>query len=110
MYLDLQDLANVATILLALLVAWIYLTYRRRLRQQRTALEEYLRKAKLTATGDDRGQRTLPHLVAQLGLPEADILQAAFDSKRIARQVATDKATGRTDTLFLVYDATATST
>lgn len=109
MDVDLQDLANIAAIATALVVTWAYLHYRWQWRRKRERLEDYLRKTRLTATGQDRGQRTLAQLVAQLGMTEADILQAAFDSKRVSARAATDSETGRADTLFLVYDATATS-
>jgi hypothetical protein len=109
MDIDLQDIANAASIVTAVVAVWAYAHYRLHWWRKRERLEQYLRKARLTATGVDRGQRSVAHLASQLGMSEADILHVAFDSKRIAAQPGADPVTGRPDALLLVYDATATS-
>lgn len=96
--------ANIAAILTALFAAWAGIYVIVDLRGKRRKLEEYLRKVQSNATGNDKGQRTILHLMTRLGLTEAEILHASFRSKRIARKLATDNETGRADAMLLVYD------
>ncbi|THK33449.1 hypothetical protein EHS39_36285 [Ensifer sp. MPMI2T] len=51
----------------------------------------------------DAGQRTVLHLVAHLGMSEAEIVDAAFRSKVIRRLVSVDNQ-GKADRLLLVYE------
>lgn len=53
--------------------------------RKRWRLEKYL-KAQL-ALGKDRGQRTLVHLVANLGMSETEIMDSAFRSNHVERKV-----------------------
>ncbi len=67
-------------------------------------LENYLRTNRDERGPDDRGRRTVLHLMAALAMSEADILDAAFRSKHIGRKTAADPETGRAVALYLFYD------
>lgn len=96
-------LANVSAIATAVVavVAAIYLGFDRR--NKRVTLEGYLKKEKQEAKGDNKGQRSLLHLMARLGMTEAELLQASFRSKKIARRLSSEKETGHASALLLEY-------
>ncbi len=50
-----------------------------------------------------RGQRSLLHLMANVGMTEAELIQASFRSKHIKRKIAPDNKTGRADALLLEW-------
>jgi hypothetical protein len=52
---------------------------------KRNRLESYLKAEQ--AAGEDRGQRTLVHLVAKVGMSETEIMDCAFKSNHIKRTV-----------------------
>lgn len=92
--------ANAASILTAVIAVWAFLYFQVGKLRQRWRLEAYLRDQQ---TGSrDGGQRTILHLVARLGMSEAEIIDAAFRSKVIDRKVSQDDE-GKADRLFLVY-------
>ncbi|MBB3967184.1 hypothetical protein [Rhizobium metallidurans] len=93
-------IANAASILTAVVAVWAFCTYQLTRYCRRRRLEAYLKDE--WGIGDDGGQRTVLHLVAQLGIAEAEIIDAAFRSKVITRKVSRDEQ-GRADRLFLVY-------
>lgn len=97
----LESIASIASIVTAIAAAWAYGRYLSVLCRKRVRLEQYLKSEKIKNT--DRGQRTVLHLSAVLGLTEADILQAAFDSKNIVRRIEKDD-TGKADRLLLEYE------
>ncbi|MBB3356018.1 putative iron-regulated membrane protein [Rhizobium sp. BK049] len=97
----LETLANVAAVVTALVAIFAYGRYLWERRAKRLRLEKHL--AEERDTSDDMGQRTLLHLIAHLGMSEADIIDAAFRSKVVKRKVATDDK-GRADRLLLYYD------
>ncbi|MDV4159308.1 hypothetical protein [Rhizobium brockwellii] len=99
---SLEVIANLASILTALVAVWAFGHYQLTRWRHRRRLEEYLRGER--GMGYDGGQRTVLHLVAQLGMSEAEIIDAAFRSKVIDRKVSKDEE-GRADCLFLVYKA-----
>src|ERR1700692_3152954 len=68
---------------------------------KRIQLENYLKAEK--AAGRDKGQRTILHLMARLGLTEAEVLQASFGSKHLVRRLAVDPTTLRADAILLEY-------
>ncbi len=105
----LATVANVAAILTALIAAWAGIYVMVDLRKKRLKLEEYLQEVHDNATGDDKGQRTILHLMTRLGLTEAEILHASFRSKCIKRRLAADKETGRADAMLLQYDSKSSS-
>ncbi len=94
--------ANIAAILTAVIAVWAYGRYLWERRQKRLRLEQYLRDEK--AAGGNQGQRTLLHLVANLGMAESEIIDAAFRSKYVRRRVGVDDQ-GRADRLLLEYDS-----
>ncbi|MDH3703607.1 MAG: hypothetical protein OEU46_20095 [Alphaproteobacteria bacterium] len=96
--------ANIAAILTAVFAAWAGIYVVIDLRKKRRKLEDYLQQVRSSATGDDKGQRTILHLTARLGLTEAEILHASFRSKRIIRTLAANKETGRADAMLLGYE------
>lgn len=98
----LEILANIAAILTAMIATWAYGHFLWERRQKRVRLETYLRDEKNIR--DDNGQRTVLHLVANLGMSEPEIIDAAFRSKVINRLVSVDKQ-GRADRLLLEYDS-----
>jgi len=97
----LEIAGQLAAIFTAIVAAFGYGLYRWERRARRRRLEMYLKEERLR--GVDRGQRTLLHLVARVGLTEAELLQAAFDSRVIERRVGTDPETKRANALFLEY-------
>ncbi|NTI17046.1 hypothetical protein G6L29_15505 [Agrobacterium rhizogenes] len=96
----LEILANIAAILTAMIAVWAYGRFLWERRQKRIRLETHLRDEKNSA---DQGQRTVLHLVAHLGMSEAEIVDAAFKSKVIRRLVSVDEQ-GRADRLLLEYE------
>ena len=93
--------ANVAAILTALVAAGGYGLYRWDHYKKRQKLEAYLKAEK--ALRADKGQRSILHLMAELGLTEAELLQASFRSRHISRRIAPDPATQRAAALLLEY-------
>ncbi len=97
----LEVFANVAAILTAVVAVWAYGRYLWVQRQRRLRLENHLREERHAG---DQGHRTLLHLVAYLGMSEAEIVDAAFRSKVIRRRVSVDDQ-GRADRLLLEYES-----
>lgn len=93
-------LANVSAIATALVAAGTAGWFWWQARGKRVSLENYLAAEK--ARGVDKGQRTILHLVANLGLTEDEILQAAFRSKAITRRVDSG-VDGKATILLLEY-------
>jgi len=96
----LQIVAHWAAILTAAVAAAAYGGYVLDRWHKQKRLEEYLREQK--QAGKDRGQRTVLHLIARLGMTETQILDAAFRSRHVQRVIGTDSQ-GRADVLFLEY-------
>ena len=94
-------LGNIAAILTAAVAAVGYSLYRWDHRKKREKLEAYLKAEK--AKGTDRGQRTILHLIAELGLTESEILHASFVSDHIDRRIAPDPKTNRATELLLEW-------
>jgi hypothetical protein len=90
-----------AAILTAVVALVAYLQYTGGRLKKRWRLESYLKPEK--ASGQDAGQRTLLHLTAELGMTEAEIVDAAFRSKLIRRRVRPDQY-GLAAALLLEYD------
>lgn len=98
-------LANTASIVTAGVAAWAYIQYRLRWAKKVKKLEDYLRNE--TAAGVDKGERTITHLIRELGMTEADILHCASESKVIDRRISMDEETGQAKILHLVYQGHA---
>lgn len=93
--------ANISAILTAIVAVFGYSVYRWDQCQKRIKLEQYLKDQKNANV--DKGQRSLLHLMAKLGLTEAELLQSSFRSKNIHRRVAADDKTGRAEALLLEW-------
>lgn len=93
---DLDVLANVASILTALIAAGASVYLWSDQRRKRKRLEEYL-KAK-------RGHaHTVVHLMAKLGMTEAEIIHASFASSHVVHKVRKDYETGLASQLLFEY-------
>jgi hypothetical protein len=92
----LGNVAAIATSIVAVLAYGLFLHDRRR---KRLRLESYLKEER--GHGYDQGQQTLVHLVANVGMSETKIMDAAFRSKKIRRTVDNQ---GKADKLLLEYD------
>lgn len=90
--------AAIATAGVALIAYGNFLT---RERIKRIRLEAYLKQEK--QRGEDRGQRSLIHLTAKLGLTEPEMLQASFASTKVHRKVVEDEGTGIANLILLEY-------
>lgn len=100
-YLELLAIgANVAAIVTACFAGWAYCSYRWERRGKRIRLENYLKHEK--EEGADKGQRTIMHLVARLGMTETEIVDAAFRSNCIERKIKSD-GVGTASKLLLEY-------
>lgn len=99
---DLSFWANLAAILTALIAVFGYGKYQWDACTKRKKLEAYLKSEKEKAK--DQGQRSALHLMARLGLTEAEILHASFSSKHIIRKVAKDPETSRAEALLFEYE------
>jgi hypothetical protein len=100
----LEITAHWAAILTALVAAGAYVLYRWDIHSKRIQLENYLKAEKAAAgAAGNKGQRSILHLMARLGLSEAELLQASFGSKHIVRRIAADPGTRRADAILLEY-------
>jgi hypothetical protein len=99
----LETIANIAAILTAVVATVGYGTYRWDQRTKRVRLENYLCAEK--SKNHDQGQRSLLHLMANVGMTEAELIQASFRSKNIDRKIAPNAKTGRADALLLEWKA-----
>ncbi len=88
----LEQIADLSAVITAMVAFFGYGIYHFHQLQKRKRLVSYLKKEQ--EKGLDEGQRTTLHLMAQLGLTEAEILQASFRSKRIVRKIKKDDKTG----------------
>jgi hypothetical protein len=93
--------ANIAAILTALVAvvgsAWFVMERG----AKRRRLEAYLKAER--DKGQDKGQRSILHLIARVGLTEQEILQASFRSRHIGRVLTTNKADGIAKDILLEY-------
>jgi hypothetical protein len=72
-------------------------------RKRRNALEQYLRDEKLN--GVDGARRTIMHLMANLSMSEAEVLQAGFQSDLVRAVPGVDEE-GRAVRLYFEYAGT----
>jgi Ni/Fe-hydrogenase subunit HybB-like protein len=93
---DLDAFANIASILTALIAAGasVYLWCERRKKINRLA--EYLKK-------ESGHSHTVVHLMANLGMTEAEILHASFASRHVVHKVRKDYETGLASQLLFEY-------
>lgn len=98
----LEVLANIAAVVTAGVAVFAYANYRLEQRSKRIRLERHLKEEK--ERGLDQGQRTITHLVAQLGMTEAEVLHAAFRSDLVRRATVVDDE-GYAEALLFEYDS-----
>ena len=105
---NLQNTASISSIATFFITAfatligvWGYFSYRYEIYLKRRQLENYLREQKQKS--DDKGQRSMVHLVRHVGLTEDEILKISFKSKRIERRIKKD-AQGYAESLLFEYN------
>lgn len=94
-------LANLASIATAIVAVWFFALYQWGRRSKLRRLETYLFEEK--ASGIDDGKRSVLHLVAELGMSESEVMDAAFRSRVVRRVVQLD-FDSREGMLMLEYD------
>ncbi|RYG86104.1 MAG: hypothetical protein EON59_10755 [Alphaproteobacteria bacterium] len=92
--------ANLAAIITAVIAVWVWLWFRAQRVRRRRRLEQYLREVKLA--GDGMGQRTVLHLIGNLRMTEAQVFEAAFDSKVVVTVPGQDH-TGIANRIYFQY-------
>ena len=97
----LEITAHWSAILTAAVATCFSLSYWCARRKKRLALEAHLKCEKDKAK--DKGQRTLIHLTRHLSMTEADILQAAFSSKKVVAKARVNDTTGFAEELLFVH-------
>jgi len=100
----LEVVANLAAILTAFAAAGVAAYLWLDSYWKRKKLLDYLRKVKLSANAGEESRRTILQLMARLGMTEAEILHASFESQHVKRTLATDAETGRADAILLEYE------
>jgi hypothetical protein len=99
--ITLEGLAAFVAIAGAIVTVFVFSVRLIRRRHRRHRLEQYLKDEK--GVGFDQGQRTVPHLMAGLGMLEREVLEAAFSSKVVRRVTLVDDRGFAAD-LLLEYD------
>lgn len=99
-----SDVAEIITGAIALMVGSRYLWL---VRLRRLALEKYLRAERRIdeASGsDDRGSRSVMHLMGYVAMTESEVLDAAFTSRNIKSFTTNDPKTGRANALLFQFE------
>lgn len=99
-HLTLTAFANWAAILTAAIATIAYGKYLLERRSKTKKLSNYLKNEKLDDYGS--GKRTTLHLMAALGMTEAEIFAAAFRTERVDTAVSVDDK-GRANLLLFEY-------
>lgn len=102
----LEVVANIASIVTAIVVAAAWIFYQIQLRKKRSALVDHLKAEKEKKI--DKGQRSVLHLMRNLAMSEDDVLKAAFDSKHIEPKEKPGPG-GFAETLLFEYTETPRS-
>lgn len=100
MSLSLEQASNWATILTAIVAVFASGYYWKERRSNRKRLEAYLREEKAT---NPKPAHTMTHLIAKVGMSEAEIYRAIFDSKHIERLIRSNKETGLAEEIVYGY-------
>ncbi len=95
---DLSEIANVASILTAIVAVLAYGQYTLQAQARRWRLERYLKSVR----HEGKGQKTVLHLMARLSMTEAEVLAAGFHSRKVVPKVDTD-GDGKADKLLFQY-------
>lgn len=99
--LDLLD--HIAAIATAAVAIWAWCYFRLGRWQKRLRLETYLRDGALSAEPGCQGAHSLVHLIAELGMSEGEVMDAAFRSSKIERLRHSDPETGLATHIMLAY-------
>jgi hypothetical protein len=102
----LSSLANVAAVVTGIVAAAAGLNVLWRRCARRIRLEQYLKEQRSDDTGD-AGIRNIVHLMGNCSMSEAQVLEAAFASRKIKSWVATDDEGGPDLELMFQYDERA---
>lgn len=94
-------LANIASIVTALVTASAALYFCRDKCLKGKRLENYLRNEKTSAGAANA--HTIIHLMAKLGLTEAEVLHASFKSRHIVQKVRADSNSGLAAAILFEY-------
>jgi hypothetical protein len=95
---------SIAGILTSVVAVMAYGVFRFERYKKRRALERFLEQEKPEKRGPhDPGRRTLLHVSVEVGMTEAEVLDAAFRSKKIKRFLRHDKGTGLANGIFLEF-------
>jgi hypothetical protein len=94
--------ANIAAIFTAIVAVIAWVSYKCSQCEKMRKLEDYLKKEK--EAGNDKAQRSILHLVANVGLTEEEIIKASFKSRHIKRRLTTNEKTGLADSILLEYE------
>ena len=100
----LGTLANVASIVTAVVAAWVALYYWHDRCAKQKRLEQYL---KAEHEKSNALAHTIVHLMAKLGMTEAEILRASFASPHIVHKIRKDYETGLAAQLLFEYSDVA---
>ncbi len=97
--------SDIATVVMAVVAISAYGWYQIDILMKRRRLEEFLKgEVKGKRHKEDRGQRSVLFLASQLRMTEAEVLEAAFKSKKIRCEPGFDKEKHRTDAILFEYD------
>jgi hypothetical protein len=107
--LDINFLADIAAILTCIVVVVVWVRFEWSTWRKRKRLENYLRFQKRNATKGDRGQRSILHLMANVGLTEIEILQASFKSRHLKRHAANSESSRLAGDILIEYDESGIS-
>lgn len=91
--------ANVASIATAAIAVWAFWRFGINWRRKITRLEQHLRAERKNG----RVAIAVIELVAELGMSESEIMDAAFESRHIIRLVRPDGVFGSSPTIVLEY-------
>jgi hypothetical protein len=99
----LSSFANIAEIVTAIVAAAAALNVLTRRHRRRVRLEEYLKRVR-NENGGHGGIRNIVHLMGNCSMTEAQVLEAAFSSRKIKSWVAKDGEDGPDAALMFQYD------
>lgn len=100
----LGDIANLFAVTTGLVAVYGYGAYRLGIYRKRKQVEDYLRQRRDDGRESGKqGAHSLLHLVAKLGMTEAELVQASFQSRHIDRLVRKGAEDNLARDILLVY-------
>jgi hypothetical protein len=103
---ELETLSHIAAIITPICGVIIWFLYKFDALQKQKKLEQYLKEEKAKVgirQENDGGRRSMLHLMVNVGLTEAEILQASFKSKHIKRWPYADESIKSAMDIFFEY-------